>query len=183
MNDKTIKILLAGEGGQGVQAIGKILSDAGYQQGLNVSFIPNYGVEQRGGVTIAFIQYRKDQTIVYPKFSQADILVWLSKRSIKRTQQYVGKNTLVVYNLGSIKKLKNQSYIGINFNDLANEINSYRSVNLIVLGFILQHLTDWLEIKKIKQVINKKFEKYYKLNPKLKELNDKGVDIGLNYKL
>ena len=44
------KIVLAGEGGQGVQSIAKILVEAGYEAGKEVLYIPNFGVEQRGGV-------------------------------------------------------------------------------------------------------------------------------------
>jgi len=39
-----IKILIAGEGGQGVQTISKILTETAYHKGLEVSFVPNYGV-------------------------------------------------------------------------------------------------------------------------------------------
>ena len=48
------KIVLAGEGGQGVQSIAKILVEAGYEAGKQILYIPNFGVEQRGGVSIAF---------------------------------------------------------------------------------------------------------------------------------
>ena len=50
------KIVLAGEGGQGVQSIAKILVEAGYEAGKQILYIPNFGVEQRGGVSIAFCQ-------------------------------------------------------------------------------------------------------------------------------
>ena len=46
------KIVLAGEGGQGVQSIAKILVEAGYEAGKQVLYIPNFGVEQRGGVSV-----------------------------------------------------------------------------------------------------------------------------------
>ena len=50
------KIVLAGEGGQGVQSVAKILVEAGYEAGKQILYIPNFGVEQRGGVSIAFCQ-------------------------------------------------------------------------------------------------------------------------------
>ena len=50
------RIVLAGEGGQGVQSIAKILVEAGYEAGKEILYIPNFGVEQRGGVSIAFCQ-------------------------------------------------------------------------------------------------------------------------------
>jgi hypothetical protein len=51
-----IKIVLAGEGGHGVQSVAKILVEAAYEANKEVLYIPNFGVEQRGGVSIAFCQ-------------------------------------------------------------------------------------------------------------------------------
>lgn len=186
--EKELKLLIAGEGGQGVQALGKIISDVAYTNNLQVSFIPNYGVEQRGGVTLSFIRLRKKEPIVYPKFSTADILVWLSERSIKRTEQYLGKNTKVIYNSGFIKKFKNQKYISINFDELANNLGNHRTMNMIVLGMLMNPklepgLNDWLNLEKLKLIINQKFEKYYQKNPKLKQLNEQAFNIGYQYQL
>lgn len=56
------KIVLAGEGGQGVQSIAKILVEAGYEAGKQILYIPNFGVEQRGGVSIAFCQISDEKS-------------------------------------------------------------------------------------------------------------------------
>ena len=55
--NKNIKILIAGEGGQGVQTISKVLTETAYHKGLEISFVPNYGVEQRGGVSLGYIKF------------------------------------------------------------------------------------------------------------------------------
>ena len=47
------KIAAAGEGGQGVQALAETLALAAYRAGLNALYIPNFGIEQRGGVSLA----------------------------------------------------------------------------------------------------------------------------------
>lgn len=46
---KTWKIALAGEGGQGVQSVAMILTEAAALEGKEILYIPNFGVEQRGG--------------------------------------------------------------------------------------------------------------------------------------
>jgi 2-oxoglutarate ferredoxin oxidoreductase subunit gamma len=46
------KIIIAGEGGQGIQTIAHAFARAAFLDDLNVSFMPNYGVEQRGGVSL-----------------------------------------------------------------------------------------------------------------------------------
>ncbi|MDR1701459.1 MAG: 2-oxoacid:acceptor oxidoreductase family protein [Sporomusaceae bacterium] len=93
---KVIKIAIAGEGGQGVQSIAEILAEAANNEGKNALYIPNFGVEQRGGVSIAFVQI-SDENIGAPKFQKADILIPLSPRAIARTTMYAGKDTVYIY--------------------------------------------------------------------------------------
>lgn len=64
---KVFKVAIAGEGGQGVQSIAEILAEAANEEGKNALYIPNFGVEQRGGVSIAFVQV-SDGDIGAPKF-------------------------------------------------------------------------------------------------------------------
>lgn len=91
-----IKIAVAGEGGQGVQSIAEILAEAANDLGKQALYIPNFGVEQRGGVSIAFVQI-SDSQIGAPKFQKADILIPLSPRSVARTKQYAGDETVYIY--------------------------------------------------------------------------------------
>jgi 2-oxoglutarate ferredoxin oxidoreductase subunit gamma len=100
---KVVKIALAGEGGQGVQSIAEILAEAANDEGKNALYIPNFGVEQRGGVSIAYVQI-SDGPIGAPKFKKADILIPLSPRSVKRTQTYAGKDTIYVYDNSLIQE-------------------------------------------------------------------------------
>jgi 2-oxoglutarate ferredoxin oxidoreductase subunit gamma len=93
---RLVKIAIAGEGGQGVQAIGDILAEAGNEEGKEALYIPNFGIEQRGGVSVAFVQI-SDEQIGSPKFQRGDIVIALSERAVERTKQYVTKDTLFVY--------------------------------------------------------------------------------------
>ncbi|MCL4516062.1 MAG: 2-oxoacid:acceptor oxidoreductase family protein [Firmicutes bacterium] len=99
------KIAVAGEGGQGVQSIGEILAEAANRSGLETTYMPNFGVEQRGGVSIAFVQI-SDRPIGSPKFKRADVLVVLSPRSVERTRGYVTPGTTVIYDSSSIEAPK-----------------------------------------------------------------------------
>ena len=90
------RIVLAGEGGQGVQSIAKILVEAGYEAGKEILYIPNFGVEQRGGVSIAFCQVA-DEKIGEPRFSKGDIVIMLSDRAIDRCSDYANENSTVIY--------------------------------------------------------------------------------------
>ena len=81
------RILLAGDGGQGIQTIANIICQAAFDNKYYVTDIPNYGLEQRGGVSLAFLQIN-DQQIGYPKFNKPDILLIMSDQARERTQIY-----------------------------------------------------------------------------------------------
>lgn len=90
-----MKILFAGEGGQGVQVIAEILAKASFFEGKHALHIPNFGTELRGGISLAFVTVN-DQPVVYPKFEKADILAILAGRSLPRVKQYLASQTKVI---------------------------------------------------------------------------------------
>jgi 2-oxoglutarate ferredoxin oxidoreductase subunit gamma len=112
------KIALAGEGGQGVQSIAEILAEAANQEGKNALYIPNFGVEQRGGVSVAYVQI-SDGHIGAPKFIEADILIPLSPRAVKRTTEHAGKNTIYIYDNSLVAEGEvNDNIVGMQYFDV-----------------------------------------------------------------
>lgn len=115
---KVIKIALAGEGGQGVQSIAEILAEAANEEGKNALYIPNFGVEQRGGVSIAYVQI-SDGPIGAPKFVTADILIPLSPRAVSRTTEHAGKDTLYIYDNSLIQQSEvHDNIVGVQYFDV-----------------------------------------------------------------
>jgi len=115
---KVIKIALAGEGGQGVQSIAEILAEAANEEGKNALYIPNFGVEQRGGVSIAYVQISEGQ-IGAPKFIKADILIPLSPRAVKRTTNHAGPETVYIYDNSLIQEGEvNDNIVGMQYFDV-----------------------------------------------------------------
>ena len=96
------RIIVAGEGGQGIQVVGEILAVAAYHAGLEALYIPNFGVEQRGGASIAFVQV-SDTPVGAPKFRHADIMAVLSRRAFERTRMHQGPDTVVIYDSSDLK--------------------------------------------------------------------------------
>ncbi|NLA11515.1 MAG: pyruvate oxidoreductase subunit gamma [Firmicutes bacterium] len=96
------KIIVSGEGGQGVQALAETLGRAAFQSGLNALYIPNFGIEQRGGVSLAFVQLSSGP-IGAPKFRRADLVVALSPRSLRRSEQYFAPGTVLLYDSSLIE--------------------------------------------------------------------------------
>jgi 2-oxoglutarate ferredoxin oxidoreductase subunit gamma len=63
---------------------------------MEALYIPNFGIEQRGGVSLAYVQL-SDKQIGSPKFRTAETVIALSERAIARTKQYVGPQTTFMY--------------------------------------------------------------------------------------
>ncbi|MDD3012453.1 MAG: 2-oxoacid:acceptor oxidoreductase family protein [Candidatus Gastranaerophilales bacterium] len=175
------RIVLAGEGGQGVQSIAKILVEAGYAADKKVLYIPNFGVEQRGGVSIAFCQI-SDTEIGEPRFSKGDIVMMLSDRAIERCGTYVDKNTTVIYDTSvclTKPEVEAKEIIGIPANKMANEKLTSRVFNIIVLGVILK-ATNVVEMKYVKDAMELALGKKYKAKPELRDLNDRALELGMS---
>lgn len=100
-----MKILIAGEGGQGIQTIAQVLAKAAFKEEKKSLYIPNFGVEQRGGASIAFVVIDKNP-VAYPKFEKADILAILSARVKERVEKYQGPNTKVISDKNNLLVLK-----------------------------------------------------------------------------
>src|SRR3990167_5492489 len=96
-----MKILISGEGGQGVQIISEILAKVANKNGKIVSYMPQFGVEQRGGASVAFLQI-SDKKIIYPKFVIADLVIVMSNRAISAVESRISENTIFLFDSSNI---------------------------------------------------------------------------------
>jgi len=139
---RNTKIALAGEGGQGVQSVAMILTEAAYDAGKEAIYIPNFGVEQRGGVSIAFVQIA-DTPIEAPKFKTGDIVLALSDRAVLRTEVYVGPETIFIYDQSSKVQedelpRRAKKLIPLPAIEIAKKEFHPRVFNIIILGEMLE---------------------------------------------
>jgi len=96
MTGSNRRIVIGGEGGQGVQAAADILAQAAFEEGKEALYIPNFGIEQRGGVSLAFVQIGTEP-IGSPKFQIAHLIVALSGRALGRLQEYMNEKSIILY--------------------------------------------------------------------------------------
>jgi len=176
--NKKLNICIAGEGGQGAQTIAKIIVNAAFNKHVPVAYVPNYGVEQRGGVSIAFVRL-SSEPISYPKFDKADIVILLSDRSIDRAEQHISPSTVVFYNMDFVERKLPNRYIGFHFNELAREMGSTRLFNMIVLGLVVKTM-DSIPLQTIIKEAHNKFAGKYETNPDLKRSNEEAIKYGYN---
>lgn len=174
------RILISGEGGQGIQALSKILATTAYVSGKKSLYVPNYGVEQRGGASLGFVQISNEE-IGFPKFQNADILVILAERAIPRVREYITKDTLIIHDEtlvseDSLKDIKNQK-ISIPALKIAEEKLTGRVMNMIVLGF-LADMVGGISKEFLLEAVNTSLSGKYKKNPELKHFNERAIEIG-----
>ncbi len=179
-NNEKITILLAGEGGQGIQTIAKALVAVANDSGYEVLYIPYFGVEQRGTPSIAYVTISKSKTN-YPKFIHADIAVILRERAIKQVESYITPNTKVIFDSSTIdnRKLPKLSIhkLGVPATKIAIEKNVRRSYNVLIFGALSKLLKmdkdrSW---KSILTTLTSKFK-----TKEIKEKNHDVFDFGYN---
>ncbi|MCL6638220.1 MAG: 2-oxoacid:acceptor oxidoreductase family protein [Firmicutes bacterium] len=179
---KAVKIVLAGEGGQGVQSVAEIIAEAANEEGKQCLYIPNFGVEQRGGVSVAFVQIG-DEPIGAPKFETGDIVVALSDRAIYRTKQYVGPHTTFVYDTSIEVPAEDMPgnadrILGIPAIDISKKELHPRVFNIIIMGAVVG-ATGVISPEDARRAIEKKLGSKFEKQPKLRDLNFKAIDCGI----
>lgn len=179
---RNTKIALAGEGGQGVQSVAMILTEGAYDSGREAVYIPNFGVEQRGGVSIAFVQI-SSQPIEAPKFKTADMVVALSDRAVLRTNMYVGPDTVFLYEEsakvgpGGLPQQAKKIF-PIPAVKVAKEEFHPRVFNIIILGAVIG-ISQVLTEEQAREAIEKKLGYKFEQNPALREMNFKALSRGI----
>jgi len=178
---KRVKIILAGEGGQGVQSVAEIIAEAANEEGREALYIPNFGVEQRGGVSVAYLQIG-DEPIGAPKFLIGDIVVALSDRAVRRTKQYAGPETLFVYDSG-IENIENElpwnakKVLGIPAIEVSKKELHPRVFNIVIMGAVLK-ASDVVAVEDAKTAVEKKLGYIFEKKPELREMNFRALDRG-----
>jgi len=184
------KIIITGEGGQGIQLISKIITKSAQKSGKSVSYLPSFGVEQRGGVSISYIQIGNNQ-ITYPRFSQADIITIFCSRAVEAIIDFITDETLVIYDNSAIEnkylhkiidRVKN--YVAIPAQKIAKEKYSIKALNMILLGSMMPHLKE-INFNDVEKAIEHELASKIAKNPELKDLNlnalKEGASIAENF--
>ncbi|MEE1272028.1 MAG: 2-oxoacid:acceptor oxidoreductase family protein, partial [Bacteroidales bacterium] len=97
----TEEIIIAGFGGQGVLSMGKILAYSGAMQGKEVSWMPSYGPEMRGGTANVSVII-SDERISSPIISQFDTAIILNQQSLDKFEGSVKPGGLLIYDPNGI---------------------------------------------------------------------------------
>lgn len=174
------RIIISGEGGQGVLSIAKIIAYAAWEQGKQSLYVPFFSTEKRGGISIAYAQIA-DEPIPFPKFHKADLWVVLSQRAVDRIYDYLDDRTTVIANTYLVKdlsRIKKWSPYEVDAATIAKEqLKKPRTFNMVMMGAMLNFIPG-LTTEGFGKALDKTFKDKYVKDPALRELNEKAVTIG-----
>jgi len=136
----TEEIIIAGFGGQGVLSMGKILAYSGIMQDQEVSWMPSYGPEMRGGTANVTV-ILSDKRISSPILMEFDTAIILNQQSMDKFEKSVKKGGILIYDPNGITHHPTRKDIKIYKIDAAEEaakMQNAKTFNMIVLGAFLK---------------------------------------------
>lgn len=134
------EIIIAGFGGQGVLSMGKILAYSGVMQGLEVTWMPSYGPEMRGGTANVQV-ILSDDRISSPIVQDYDIVIVLNQQSLDKFQNNVKPGGVLIYDPNGITSPPTRTDIkvySIPATEASAKMGNTRVFNMIVLGALLR---------------------------------------------
>lgn len=136
----TEEIIIAGFGGQGVLSMGKIMAYSGIMQDQEVSWMPSYGPEMRGGTANVTV-ILSDERISSPILTRYDTAIILNQQSMDKFEPMVKPGGTLIYDANGITRHPDRKDINIYRVDAADEaakLGLSKIFNMIVLGGFLQ---------------------------------------------
>lgn len=175
----TTKILIAGFGGQGILFTGKAIAFTGLKADLEVSWLPSYGPEMRGGTANCSITL-SDTPIGSPIVDKPDILIAMNLPSLEKYYNETVSGGYVVYDSSLINKEDFRNDIktfGISATKLASENGLDGLANMIILGKVLKETN----VLTLKQVVDSLTQMVPAKKAQLLANNVKAIELGYNF--
>lgn len=175
----TEEIIIAGFGGMGVLAMGKIMAYSAIIQGKEVSWMPSYGPEMRGG-TANVIVIIGDEKISSPIVKSCDTAIVLNQPSLDKFEDAIRPGGTLIYDDSGINRSPERKDIRI-FKVAAaveaSKMSSSRIFNMIVLGAYLK-ANPVISFESVKEGLKKSLhERHHHLLGLNEEAVKRGMDI------
>lgn len=173
------EIIIAGFGGQGVLSMGKILAYAGLMDGLEVTWMPSYGPEQRGGTANVTVVL-SDREISSPVLNTFDTAVILNQQSLDKFEPKVKPGGTLIYDPYGIHRLPTRtdiSIIPVNAMEATLELKNSKAYNMVLLGALLKS-RDLVPIDAVMKGLKKTLpERHHHLLPLNHDAILKGMEL------
>ena len=170
---------MSGFGGQGVLSMDKLLAYAAMMEGKEVSWLPAYGPEQRGGTANCTVIV-SDRKVPSPIVSHYSIAVLLNQPSIEKFLPAIKPGGILIYDNSSIiepPKRDDVTIYSMDAMEAAAEMKNIKTFNMIILGGLIKanHI---VSVEHIKKALYKTLpERHHNLIPMNEEALLKGMQI------
>lgn len=172
--------VFAGFGGQGVILAGKLLAQAGADYGLEVTWLPSYGPEMRGGTANCTV-ILSDEPIGSPVVDNPTALVAMNLPSLDRFEETVAEGGTILVNSSLIAqstKRKDVQALLVPANDIAVSLGNSRAANMVALGAVAKG-TGAVPLELIKSTMARMLS-HSKYDARLVAVNEEALDAGYN---
>ncbi len=172
-------VIIAGFGGQGVILAGKILALAGMDHGLEVTWLPSYGPEMRGGTANCTVVI-SDEPVGSPIVDEPTDLIAMNLPSLDKFEGMVAENGTIVANASLIDRNIGRDDVRaymVDVHALAERAGSLRAINMVALGAYVK-ATGVLPLEVVKRAMARMLEESGK--GKFIPMNEKALDEGYN---
>ena len=174
----TKRIVISGFGGQGVLTLGNVIAEIGLNKGYNVTWMPSYGAEMRGGTANCSV-ILSDKIIGSPMVqNKIDILCAMNRPSVDKFLPKVQPGGLALINTSIVTEKVERgdvTVIDIDATNIAVKVGSARVANMVMLaGFIKE--AGLFTLEDVETVLVKRFGAK---RPELIPLNIEAIKLGL----
>ncbi len=172
----TNEIIIAGFGGQGVLLMGQLITYAGMIEGKNVSWLPSYGPEMRGGTANCNVIV-SDEPVGSPVVTEADCAIVFNKPSLDKFEKFLKPGGTLFINSSLIDKKPARSDITVYYipaSDAALGMGNVKVLNSVMLGAYLE-VSNIVKRESVTEALVKTFGESKK---HLVELNEKALSEG-----
>jgi 2-oxoglutarate ferredoxin oxidoreductase subunit gamma len=173
-------IIIAGFGGQGVILAGKILAQAGMDHGMEVTWLPSYGPEMRGGTANCTVVL-SEEPVGSPIVDEVTTLIAMNLPSLEKFESAVISGGTIVVNQSLIERRVARSDVEATYVDLnsiaRDEIGNPRTLNMVALGAYIK-ATGALPLQVVKDAMAQSMRDAGK--DALVSVNERALDAGHN---
>ncbi|NLC89743.1 MAG: 2-oxoacid:ferredoxin oxidoreductase subunit gamma [Clostridiaceae bacterium] len=152
------EIIFSGFGGQGVMAMGQTLAETGMREGLNVSWLPSYGPEMRGGTANCSVVVA-DSEIISPTVSEPTVLVAMNQPSLVKFGANVRPGGHIFVNSTVVNEKVARDDVTVHYVDcgkIAGELGNDRVANMVMLGAVVG-ATKLIDLKAVQNMMSEIF--------------------------
>jgi len=174
-----IKTIFSGFGGQGVIMMGYLLATGGMYEGKNVTCLPSYGAEVRGGTANCTVVLSSEE-IASPVASEPEFAVLMNNPSLLRFQNQVQSGGSIFLNSSMIESRPirgDLEIFEIPVNDLVKQLKANKVTNMIMLGAFIKK-SALVSLETMNHVLKDTFGSR---NPAILKLNKSALVLGYDY--